>query len=391
MASDLTLLIVAHDAAATIERALLSCLSELDCPIVLVDDFSRDDTVKRARSVAGSRLHVLSSPPPGGVGRARQCALDAVETKYGAWLDADDEWIAGRAGRLVRMLDDGADIATESIDLIDGETGQWRRRLTVPSFVRGRAGALRLFERNFLPGDTQVAFRTQMFRDAGGFDPAVRGPESFDLLLRAIRFGARLAAGDEVGYRMFAYPGSLSRNLERQRAALTLALRKHEYSDVHRMYLEAGYCGRIASWALVMLAQYRGESRQALEFLDDASPRDADHAEILETDGPWPFAEGWRRAFHRGTLLLQEGDSLVAAAELGRAEELNPTAEGANNLGVAFARLGYRNDAQAAFDLAGVRFPGYLDARLNREAQLPSAITTHPLRRLASRSEYHAA
>lgn len=391
MASDLTLLIVARDAAATIDRALLSCLSEPDCPIVLVDDFSRDDTVKRARSVAGSHLRVLSSPSPGGVGRARQCALDAVETKYAAWLDADDEWIAGRAGRLARMLDDGADIATESIDLIDGETGQWRRRLTVPSFVRGRAGALRLFERNFLPGDTQVAFRSQTFRDAGGFDPAVRGPESFDLLLRAIRLGARLTAGDAVGYRMFAYPGSLSRNLDRQRSALTLALRKHEYSDVHRMYLDAGYSGRIASWALVMLAQYRGESRQALEFLDDASPRDADPAEILETDGPWPFAEGWRRAFHRGTLLLQEGDPLVAAAELGRAEELNPTAEGANNLGVAFAHLGYRSDAQAAFDLAGARFPGYLDARLNREAQLPSAITTHPLRRLASRSEYHAA
>jgi glycosyltransferase involved in cell wall biosynthesis len=391
MRSDLTLLIVARNAAATIERALLSCLTEPDCPIVLVDDFSRDDTVARARSIAGSGLRVLTSPPPGGVGLARQRALDAVETEYAAWLDADDQWIAGRAGRLVRMLEDGADVATESIDLIDGETGVWRRRLTVPSFVRGRAGALRLFERNFLPGDTQVAFRTQVFRDAGGYDPAIRGPESFDLLLRAIRLGARLAAGDEVGYRMFAYPGSLSRNLDRQRAALTLTLRKHSYTDVHRMYLDAGYPGRIASWALVMLAQYRGESSQALAFLDDASPRTGDQAEILEPEGPWPFEEGWRRAFHRGTLLLQEGDALLAAAELGRAEELNPTAEGANNLGVAFARLGYRNDARAAFDLAGTRFPGYVDARLNREAQLPAAITTHPLRRIASRSEYDAA
>lgn len=391
MRSDLTLLIVARDAAATIERALLSCLSEPGCPIVLVDDFSQDDTVARARSIAGPSLRVLTSPPSGGVGLARQCALDAVETEYAAWLDADDEWIAGRAGRLVGMLENGFDIATESIDLHDGETGEWRRRLTVPSFVRGRAGALRLFERNFLPGDTQVAFRTQVFRDAGGFDPAIRGPESFDLLLRAIQRGARLAAGDEVGYRMYAYPGSLSRNLSRQRAALTLALSKHEYADVHRMYLDAGYSHRIASWALVMLAQFREEPGQALAFLDDASPRNVDQAEILEPDGPWPFAEGWRRAFHRGTLLLQQGDALLAAAELGRAEVLNPTAEGANNLGVAFARLGYLSDARAAFDLAGARFPGYVDARLNRETRRPVAITTHPLRRLASRIEYHAA
>lgn len=390
MTSNLTILIVAKNAETTIERAVLSCLNEADCPIVLVDDSSRDGTVAHARAVGGPRLRVLSAPSPGGVAVARQCALDAVETKYAAWLDADDEWIAGRAGRLVRMLEDDADIATESIDLIDGETGEWRRRLTVPPFVRGR-GALRLFERNFLPGDTQVAFCSQVYRDAGGFDPAIRGPESFDLLLRAIRCGARLAAGDEVGYRMFAYPGSLSRNLERQRAALMMALRKHSYAEVHGMYTDAGYRRRIASWALVMLAQYRGESHEALAFLEDASPRGADQAEILEPDGPWPFAEGWRRAFHRGTLLLQEGDALLAAAELGRAEELNPTAEGANNLGVAFAQLGYRHDARAAFDLAGSRFPGYVDARLNREAQRPSAITTHPLRRLASRSEYNAA
>ncbi len=391
MRSDLTLLIVARNAAATIDRALLSCLTEPACPIVLVDDFSRDDTVARARSIAGSRLRVLTSHPPGGVGLARQTALDAAETEFAAWLDADDEWIAGRAGRLVRMLEADSDVATESIDLHDGETGEWRRRLTVPSFVRGATGALRLFERNFLPGDTQVAFRTQVFRDAGGYDPAIRGPESYDLLLRAIHRGARLAVGDEVGYRMYAYPGSLSRNLDRQRAALMLALGKHRYEDVRRMYLDAGHDVRVASWALVMLAQFRGEPRAALAFLDDASPRSADAAELLEPDGPWPFAEGWRRAFHRGTLLLQEGDALLAAAELGRAEELNPTAEGANNLGVAFARLGYRNDACAAFDLAAARFPGYVDARLNREAQLPAAITTHPLRRVASRSEYDAA
>ena len=391
MRADLTLLIVARNAAATIERAMLSCVTEPGCPIVLVDDFSRDDTVARARSIAGSRLHVLTSPPPGGVGLARQCALGAVETEYAAWLDADDEWIAGRSARLVRMLEDGADIATESIDLYDGETSQWQRRLTVPSFVRCRGGALRLFERNFLPGDTQVAFRTHVFRDAGGYDPAIRGPESFDLLLRAIQRGARLAAGDEVGYRMYAYPGSLSRNLDRQRAALMLALRKHQYADVRRMYRDAGYDPRVASWALVMLAQFRGESGQALAFLDDASPRGTDDAKVLEPDGPWPFAEGWRRAFHRGALLLQEGEAHLAAEELGRAEDLNPTAEGANNLGVALARLGHQRDARAAFDRAAARFPGYVDARLNREAELPSAITTHPLRRIASRSEYHAA
>jgi len=137
------------------------------------------------------------------------------------------------------------------------------------------------------------------------------------------------------------------------------------------------------------MALFREEPAAALRFLDEASPVAADPGEVLERDGPWPFREGWRRAFQRGTcLLLLGGREAEAADELQRAEALEPTAEGANNLGVALARL--RNDgaARACFAQAEARFPGYLDARLNGEAATPGRITTHPLRRQASRAEY---
>jgi glycosyltransferase involved in cell wall biosynthesis len=386
----LTILVVARDAAATIERSIRSCSSE-NCPIILVDDHSVDDTVARARAISGARLTVLSTAEPGGVGMARQCALDAVDTEFAAWLDADDAWIPGRADRLQAMLRSGHDVATESIDLHDGLTDALLRRLTVPSFVQAPRGAVRLFERNFLPGDTQVAFRTQAFRDAGGYDPMLCGPESFDVLLRALRGGARFAFGDSVGYRMYAYPNSVSRNLTRQRLALVAALRKHDYAAVHQLYLAHGYDERLAAWALVIMAQFRDEPRAALTWLESASPADANSDEVLESDGPWPFPEGWRRAFHRGTILLRlEGREMEAAEELRRAEALLPTAEGANNRGVALARLGRRSEAVPAFAVALTRQPGYLDATLNLAAAAPDQVTTHPLRRTASRMEYVA-
>jgi glycosyltransferase involved in cell wall biosynthesis len=387
----LTILIAARNAAATIERAIRSCLPDAAGAIVLADDQSTDETIVRARAAAGGHLRVVSTPAPGGLAAARQRALDAVDTPFAAWLDADDEWIPGRAARLTALLDAGYDVATESIDLHDGASGNWLRRLTAPAYLRVPGGPLRLFERNLLPGDTQVAFRVDTYRRAGRYDQRIYGPESFDLLLRAIRTGATLGIGDEVGYRMYAYPGSVSRNVVRQRTALATAVRKHQYEDVRGLYLNAGFAPRIASWALVMMALFREEPAAALRFVDDASPANADHREILEPEGPWPFPEGWRRAFHRGTILLSLGQHAEAAASLRRAEALMETPEGANNLGIALARLGDRASAGDAFDAAEKRFEGYLDPAINRTASHPDRITTHPLRREPSRHEYRVA
>jgi glycosyltransferase involved in cell wall biosynthesis len=386
----LTILIAARNAAATIERAIRSCLPDAAGAIVLVDDRSTDETIVRARAAAVGRLRVVAAPAPGGLALARQRALDAVETPFAAWLDADDEWIPGRGARLTALLGGGYDIATEAIDLHDGVSGAWLRRLTTPAYLRGRGGPLRLFERNFLPGDTQVAFKVATYRRAGRYDPRIFGPESFDVLLRAVRNGATLGVGDDVGYRMFAYPGSVSRNITRQRAALAMTVRKHQYEDVRRLYLDAGFAPRIASWALVMMALFRQEPAAALRFLDEASPAHADAGEILEADGPWPFPEGWRRTFHRGTILLSLGKDAEAAESLRQAESLIETAEGANNLGVALARLGDQAAADAAFITAMARFDGYLDPTVNRTSACPDRITTHPLRREPSRREYAA-
>ena len=390
MKPGMTILIAAHNAAAMIERAVVSCLPEADCPIVLVDDHSTDDTVVRAQAVAGGRLRVLHAPEPGGLSTVRVHGLEAIETEFAAWLDDDDEWVAGRAARLCAMLSAGSDVAVEAIDLLDGPSGAWLRRMTVPAFLRRPGGAVRLFERNFLPGDAQVAFRTRAFREAGGYDPAVYAPD-FDPLLRALRAGARFAFGDEAGYRMHAYPGSMSRNVARSRASIAAVLRKHDYADVRRLYQVAGHDERVTAWGLMSMALFRGEPAAALRFLDEASPASADPGEVLEPDGPWPFHEGWRRTFQRGTILLLLGDAEAAARELARAEALEPTAEGANNLGVAWRQAGKLDRSRRCFSQAIDRRPGYADASVNLDAAAPERITTHPLRRDDKRTDYPGA
>jgi len=294
--------------------------------------------------------------------------------------------------RLGAMLRNGYDVATEAIELCDGPTGASLHRLAVPSFLRGTGEAVRLFERNFLPGDTQIGFRVSEFRDAGGYDPAIAGPESYDLLLRALRRGATFAFSDVAGYRMHAYPGSLSRNIPRQSSAVASLLAKHDYEDVRQLYRASGFSVRVSAWALVSMAMFCRDAESALRFLDEASPVTGDADEVIEPGGPWPHPEGWRRAFQRGTILLLTGEhDREAEAELRKAEALAPTAEGANNLGVALARLGRAGAAAAQFAAAESRFPGYADAHDNGVAPSPSRITTHPLRRAPSRNDYASA
>lgn len=389
MTDTLTIVMTARNAAATVERAVRSCLGETSAPLLLIDDHSIDDTVERARNASHGAIRVIGAPDPGGVAAARQTGLDHVETEFLAWLDADDEWVQGRARTLVDVLNRDADVAVDALDLHDGTTGAWLRRMSAPAFLKTASGAIRLFERNFLPGDSQVGLRASMVRSAGGYDASIIGPESYDVLLRGVATGARFGWRDSVGYRMHAYPGSLSRNITRQREALTRVLRKHAYADVARLYAAAGYGERVAHWALVSMALYRGEPDAALRFLELASPSALADAAILEPEGPWPHREDWRRMFTRGVALLMRGEAASDALEACRAcEALEPTAEGANNLGVALAQSGDVDGAQAAWTLAESRFPGYADPRRNRAGEQPFAITTHPLRRLPSRTDY---
>ena len=110
--------------------------------------------------------------------------------------------------------------------------------------------------------------------------------------------------------------------------------------------------------------------------------------EILEPSGPCPMPEGWRLSFFRGTTLLMLQSNKDSEFWLNQAERLQPTAEGANNLGVAMAREGKFAEAQELFVKSLERFPAYSDAQANRDSKAPHRITLHPLRREPSRTDY---
>ncbi|MGB0370710.1 MAG: glycosyltransferase [Opitutales bacterium] len=386
MAVDTTVLIPAWNAEDTIERALLSIGK--DVPVVLVDDFSTDETVIRAESVGLAGLKVVRPPEKRGLGLVRQTALDAVETPYAVWLDADDEFLPGRLERVIAPLRAGpCDFVSDAQELVDGTSGAFIKDLPIPEFISEDRDKVRLFERNWLPGIAHVAFRTDFARRVN-YDTTLHGGDDSDFVSRAIAAGARFHFIHEKGYRMYAYPGSDSRKIEKQRSMVARALRKHAYSDIQDLYLQNGFGERVGLWGLVSLALFREEFAEAERYLKALEPLIDDPDEILEPQGPYPVPEGWRYTFSVGTLALLKGAYPDAVSPLECAEEMRKSAETLNNLGVAYRKSGEEGRALELFERAIALYPGYLDARLNLEDAGSVRITVHPLRMQASRDDY---
>jgi glycosyltransferase involved in cell wall biosynthesis len=374
MTSDISILIVARNAAATIERSVRSALRQ-DGPIVLVDDFSTDDTAALAKSIAGNRIRLVLPERSESIGVARQAGIDEVRTRYAMWVGAGDEVVPGRSDLLLARLErEGADLVYDTADLHDESTGAFVRHVPIPAYLRRDPTAVRQFERNVIPSLGSPLVRTSWAQRIG-YDRTCQGVEDYDFLLRSCLEGARIAYEPTAGYRQFASPRSTDR-----RAAVRAALEKHDYNIMRARFGAAGYNSAITGWALVAVAFYREHWSAARRFLSEVEKTISDPRLILEPDGPCAHPEGWRLAFYRGTLELIAGNDDEAWAHLRAAYDLAATPETANNLGVALARMGRRSEAATLFAQAQHAFPDYLDASENLRSQSPSHITTHPLR-----------
>lgn len=389
----MTVAICARNATGFVARAVESAERAGADRVLLIDDYSEDGTAEAARGAGGGRLKVVRPRERRGLGNARQAGVEAVETEFLVWLDADDELLPGRLERLRGALGEGADVAFDAAVLADGPSGRELAALAMPPFLRASGDAVRLFERNYLPGPAWPGVRTAFARRVG-YDAALPTGEDLDFNLRAYRAGGRFAFLPEVGYRQHAYRQSLSRDRAMQLRAVAAALSKHGYEEVAACFAAEGLGSRVAGWALVSMALFRGDWAAARRFLDRACPPGSASDEILEPLGPLPLPEGWRRAFFEGVLELLDGSDPEAAGRwFGEAERARPTPEAANNLGVALWRAGRREEARRAFERALERAPAYADAQRNlRHAAggeaAPEAVTTHPLRRQAARQDY---
>lgn len=226
MQPDVSFVIAAYNAEATLRRAIDSALAQagVTVEVIVVDDRSSDATLALARSYYGDgRVQVIALETNRGPGGARNAGLDAARGRWVAVLDSDDAVLPGRLAAMIARAEQGsAEIAVDNIAVIreDGNPPEVMFpqgyleelvNLTLADFIGGNV----VFESTFNFGYMKPIFlREYLERHGLRYDEKLRIGEDYILLAGALAKGGRCAVEPAVGYAYHVRSGSISRVLE---------------------------------------------------------------------------------------------------------------------------------------------------------------------------------
>lgn len=273
-APNVCVIIAAYNAAATIERAIRSALTNPEAKqIIVVDDVSKDETVRIARGLddGSGRLTVLQQTVNQGPAAARNRALEIMDAEWFTVLDADDFFEPTRLRELLKYSD-SADLIADNMWKVDEHNVDGPRRSmlnpapTAPmhigfeTFVRSN-NSLQSRLRTEL-GFIKPLIRTSLLKQYNvRYAADLRLGEDYELYTRLLAHGARLLLIPHQGYVSVVRANSISCNhsegdLIRLRDADDRLLRDLTLTAEQRRAIRAHYLDSDCryQWRMLILA-----------------------------------------------------------------------------------------------------------------------------------------
>jgi glycosyltransferase involved in cell wall biosynthesis len=247
-----SIIIPAYDVAEFIGEALESVLAQsfTDYEIIVINDGSPDtEILERALTSYMSRI-VYIKQENRGVSAARNAGIKAARGSLIAFLDADDTWLPNYLVTQVKRIqaDPNIDVLYPNVMMFGGiAEGGEEFMSRCPS--NGDVTFERLLSQECNVSNCSIARRDTIMR-VGMFDESLRSVEDFDLWLRVIKTGGRIAYHRDVLARYRRRPGSLTadpislsqdqlRVLEKIKQNMTLTPSERATVEHHQQRFEA--------------------------------------------------------------------------------------------------------------------------------------------------------
>ena len=185
----IAIVIAARNVETFIEDTLSSVFSQTFAgfELVVVLDRSTDRTAEHVRAFADDRRMRMVERECSGVSDARNAGLELIEAPFVVFLDGDDIMARDALEAFLsafRKHSDAVAVVGAHVKIdeaghpIDGEGSTDR-----PGFGRGRA-LEQLLRRNTIVNGGAIAMRSDIVREAGGFDIGLRQGEDWELWCR---------------------------------------------------------------------------------------------------------------------------------------------------------------------------------------------------------------
>ena len=221
---DVSIVIAAFNAAATIERAISGAMEQqgVSFEVIVIDDQSTDDTRDVVAAMADPRIRLIALPRNRGPGGARNAGIDAARGRWIAVLDADDTMRPDRLAKLVKRAEaENAQIVVDNLAVVTADgtsTPMFQEHdlakiptLTLPAFIHSNV----LFQSQHNFGYLKPVFSRAFLAERGlRFDETLRIGEDYILLASALATGAKCVVSPTVGYIYHITEGSISRVLK---------------------------------------------------------------------------------------------------------------------------------------------------------------------------------
>jgi len=253
LVADVSVVIPTHNRLQDLNRSLASVYKQKRLPIeiIVVDDGSTLPVSTNIfdRGPASINYVLLRNDISKGANCARNRGIDAATGKYIAFLDDDDIWASKKLDLQFEVMESkqldlcysGKQIVT--FDVYHDELLR-RYSFAVPKFNDMRKS---IMHQNFIGTTSSIMVKKSSLIGVGGFDVAMPALQDYELYIRLIFSGYKIAgvSAPLLDYSIYKEKSAISKSLRKGITATKLLLVKHRNKDY--------FCNLIWSQVIVIL------------------------------------------------------------------------------------------------------------------------------------------